>query len=78
MGVLPGAFGGNQHARQAVMSRCNQTPLGVIHSRENIETILLKLAGNTAYPLTGHAIGLDVAMDDENRELQILVHKTAP
>ncbi|MNL59151.1 hypothetical protein D3C87_1828530 [compost metagenome] len=72
--VCAGVFGGNQHAGEAVVGRGDQTPLGVIDRRNNAEAFLLQLPGDAPHTVAGDAVGLDVAVDDQDREFQIFIH----
>lgn len=56
------------------MGRCDEPPFGVIHRAENAETFLLQLPGDATHAVTGNRVGLDVAMDDQDREFQIFIH----
>ncbi|MNZ73507.1 hypothetical protein D3C78_919180 [compost metagenome] len=70
-----GVFRGNQHAGQAVVSRRHQSSFGVVHRRNDAEPFLLQLPGNPPHAVAGDAVGLDVAMDNQDREFQIFIHE---
>src|SRR5690606_35578488 len=70
-------LGGDQDAGQAVLRGGDYASLAGTGGGEDTETVLFQLAGDAAHPLAGHAVGLDVAMDDEYRKLQVLVHAPA-
>jgi hypothetical protein len=62
--VLPRAFGRHQNAGQAVMSGGNDTPFGGAGRGQNTEAVLGELLCDGAHTITGHGVGLDVAMHD--------------
>lgn len=72
--ILPGTLGSDQHARQAMVSGRYQTSFGVIHCRKNRKAVLRQLLGNGAYALASNRISLDIAVNDQNGKLKILVH----
>jgi len=72
--VFPGAFGSDQHAGQAMMSRGHQPPFGVIHRGKDTEPVLFQLPGDASYPVPRDRIGLDIAMHNQDRKLQVFVH----
>ncbi|MNF70545.1 hypothetical protein D3C84_524570 [compost metagenome] len=74
VGIFPSAFGGDQHARQAMVGGGNQAPFGVIDGREDTETFLFQLPGDAAHAVTGYRIGLDVAVDNQDGKLQVFIH----
>ncbi|VVO38687.1 hypothetical protein PS718_05628 [Pseudomonas fluorescens] len=74
MRVGAGVLGGNQHARETMMGRSHQTPFRVVGGRNDTETFLFQLPGNASDTIAGDRVGLDVAMDDQHRKLQIFVH----
>ena len=74
MGIFPGAFSGDQHARQPMMGRSHQPALGIVHGRKDTETFLLQLPGDAPDPITGDGVGLDITVHDQDRELQVFVH----
>ncbi len=74
MGIFPGAFSRDQHARQAMMGRGHQPAFGIVHCGKDAETLLLQLPGDAPDPITGDGVGLDVAVHDQDRELQVFVH----
>ncbi|MNL10025.1 hypothetical protein D3C87_1308130 [compost metagenome] len=57
------------------MRRRDQPPFGVIHRRDDAETFLFQLPGDTSHAVAGDSVGLDVAMDNQDREFQIFVHE---
>ena len=75
VGVLAGAFGGDQHARQAMMGGRHQPAFGVVHCGKDTEAFLFQLSGDAANPVTGDGVGLDVSMHDKHWELQVFVHE---
>ncbi|MNP15022.1 hypothetical protein D3C76_1073610 [compost metagenome] len=74
MRMSTGVFCRNQHARKAVMGRSHQPAFGVIHRRDDTETFLLQFPGDTPHAIASDGVGLDVAMDDQDREFQIFIH----
>ncbi|MCY1431835.1 hypothetical protein D9M71_478120 [compost metagenome] len=77
MGVLASAFGRDEHAGQAVVSGGDQACFGVVGCGENGKAILAQFLGDAAHALAGNTVGLDGAVDDEDRELEVLVHQVA-
>ncbi|MNN56388.1 hypothetical protein D3C81_1713140 [compost metagenome] len=75
MSIFANAFGGNQHAGQAVVGGSNQTGFGIVCRGENGEAVLTQFLGNPPHALAGNAVGLDGAVDDEDGELEVLVHQ---
>lgn len=75
MRASAGVLGGDQHARETVMGRGDEAPLGVIGRRNDAEAFLLQLPGDAPHTITGDGVGLDVAMDDQDREFQIFIHE---
>ncbi|MCY1289747.1 hypothetical protein D9M68_675270 [compost metagenome] len=72
--VLPGAFGGDQDAGEAVVGGGDYAPFGGTGGGKDGEAVLLQLAGDAAHPLAGNRVGLDIAMDDEDGELELFIH----
>ena len=66
--VFSRAFGGHQNARQAMVGGGNDAPLGGAGAGKNAETVQFQFTGDGAHAITGHGIGLDVAMNDEDGE----------
>ncbi|MNJ45355.1 hypothetical protein D3C77_404450 [compost metagenome] len=59
------------------MGRGDQAAFGVIDGRQDGEAVLGQLLGNTANTLACDRIGLDIAMHDQDGELEVLVHGRA-
>jgi len=57
------------------MGRCHQAALGVVHRRKDTEALLFQLPGDASDAVAGNGVGLDVAVYDQNRELQVFVHE---
>ncbi|MNT39453.1 hypothetical protein D3C72_1757000 [compost metagenome] len=60
------------------MGRGDQAPLIIIDCRHNAEAVLGQFLGNAAHPFASDRIGLDVTVNDQDRELEVLVHEGAP
>ncbi|MNZ30130.1 hypothetical protein D3C78_473880 [compost metagenome] len=75
--IVANAFGGDQHAGQAVVGGRDQTGFGIVCRGENGEAVLTQFIGNPPHALAGNAVGLDGTVDDEDGELEVLVHQAA-
>lgn len=62
--VLPRPLGRHQYAGQTVVGGRDDTPLGGARRGQNAETVLGKLLSDGAHAITGHGVGLDVAVHD--------------
>ena len=56
----------------------NDAPLGGAGGRQNAEAVLLQFLGDGAHPVTGHGIGLDVTVHDQDGELEVFIHCGVP
>src|SRR5690606_41369653 len=72
--VLARALGGQQDAGQTVVGRSHDATLRRTGGAENGKSRLTELGGNGPHPFTGHALGLDVTVNDEDRKIQLVVH----
>ncbi len=66
--ILPRPLGGHQDARQAMVGGGDDAPLGGAGTGQDAEAVLLQFMGDGAHPITGHGVGLDVAMHDKDGE----------
>ncbi len=62
--VLTGALGGDENAGQAMVGRGNDAPLGRTGRGQDAEAVLGEFLSDGAHPITGHGVGLDVAVHD--------------
>jgi len=72
--IVSGAFGGHQDAGQSVVGRRHDAPLTGARCGQDIETVAFQLRGDASHAFAGNGVGLDVAMDDEDREFQVFIH----
>ena len=72
--VLPRSLGGHQDAGQAVVGGGDDAPLGGAGGGQDGEAILAQFLGDGADALAGDGVGLDVAVNDEDGEVQVFIH----
>ena len=76
--VFPRTFGSHQNAGQTVVRRSNNAPFSGAGGGQNTETVLLQFLSDGAHPVTGHGIGHDVTVHNQDGELEVFIHCGVP